>query len=383
MVLKIDSKLCCGCEACGNACPQDAISFSADKEGFFRPTIDPKRCVQCDLCNHVCPTLNVAEKNNDDTCYAAYSLRLEDQNNSSSGGLFTLLAEAIINRGGIAYGATLDDEMRVTHQGAETIADMKKLKGSKYVQSRIANGYRDVEIQLKLGRPVYFSGTPCQVYGLNAYLGKEYDNLICQDIICHGVPSPKVLEHYLKETRTGHRNEIRSVSFRDKKYGWKSFSMRISYADGVEHVKDRYNDPYLMLFLSNMDLRDSCYHCSFKGDHRNSDITLADFWGIEKVDPEMYSDMGVSLVICHNEKGRGILYEIFGSCKWKEENLQESLAANKAWGESVKRPQGRDRFFTALETDSLKKLKRIFCKTPLRKKLKNMLNSIKRRHTQK
>lgn len=278
------------------------ISMQIDNEGFWYPLVDKNECIECGMCEKHCPVKKSKRNYRDIEGYAAINKNSTVQKRSSSGGVFTLLAEYVLENGGVVYGAAFDEEYMVRHIGVERIHELGKLQGSKYVQSQMGSIYLEVKEKLNRGKIVYFSGTPCQVDGLIAFLGKEYDNLICQDIICHGVPSPKIWKQYLKQFNI---EKNAKILFRDKRTGWESYSFTIDQRE--KYTQRASENLYMKVFLNNLCLRPSCYQCHSKGNFRKSDITLGDFWGVEKVCSEMYNEKGTSLILINSEKGKKFL----------------------------------------------------------------------------
>ncbi|MBQ4067582.1 MAG: Coenzyme F420 hydrogenase/dehydrogenase, beta subunit C-terminal domain [Clostridia bacterium] len=339
--MKICEKaLCSGCGLCECVCPAGAINMRPDDEGFTRPRVDEKKCVGCGLCEKKCP-VNVREKHLPIKAYAAYTKDDKIRKSSSSGGIFGLLASEVLRSGGVVAGAGFGEGLRVEHKITETEAGLKELMGSKYVQSNACGIYKSLGEYLKEGRTVLFSGTPCQCSAVrNLY--KDSENLVVCDFICHGVPSPLVWERYVKEFPNA-----KAAYFRDKKRGWQEFSMRIDTSSRV-YSCSQYKDPYLRIFLRNIDLRPSCYSCSWKGENYASDITLADFWGISKVYPEMNDDKGTSAVILRSKKGGELYSAVCERLFMAEVDASRIAMINTAYGESAMRPQIREEFFADL-----------------------------------
>ncbi|MCI5660120.1 MAG: Coenzyme F420 hydrogenase/dehydrogenase, beta subunit C-terminal domain [Clostridium sp.] len=311
-----------------------------DKEGFFYPVAEEAACINCDRCNRVCPVqklLSVDDK--EPLCYAAISRQDRQRAQSSSGGVFSLLAEKVLEQGGAVYGAAMEPDLTVRHLRITHTEDLPRLMGSKYVQSRMEDGYTRVRWDLAQGRKVLFSGTGCQVQGLLGYLGGPKPGLLTVDVICHGVPSEAVWRAYGR--KIGAQTPL---SFRDKSFGWLSFSMRFE-----EHVTQYYKDPYMRLFLSDVILRPSCYHCPAKGASRVSDLTLADFWGIQNVDPTMFDDKGTSLVLVHSAAGEQALAQIRSDLLLKAESLESAFAGNPNALHSATEPKARAAFFAEFE----------------------------------
>lgn len=245
---------------------------------------------------------------------------------SSSGGIFTLISELVIQSGGVVFGAEFDENYNVRHSYVDNMEDLQKFRGSKYVQSTIGNSYYDVKKFLEQGRQVLFSGTPCQIAGLKRYLRKDYDNLICQDIVCHGVPSTYVWEHYKKFIANGRR--ISGVKFRDKSTGWKTYSLQIDFDDGSSYNDIGNENSYIKGFVKDFYLRPSCYECKYKTLHRESDITLADFWGIEANEPELDDNKGTSLIFINSDKGRITFEDIKKDIVFKILDIKKAITHN-------------------------------------------------------
>lgn len=354
-----NKKNCSGCHACANICPKKCITMKSDEEGFLYPSVDKDACVNCGLCEKVCHNIHRPRSKNIPKPYACYNKDPEQRRTSSSGGIFVLIAEEILKNGGAVFGAGFDENVEVKHICVEHKDELSKLQGSKYVQSIIGDTYKKAKIMLDSGRKILFSGTPCQIDGLKLYLGKEYENLYTCDMICHGVPSPEVWKKYLKFQENLHRSQVDSEnapSFRSKVSGWINFSMSINFKNGTNYTKANGNDPFMRSFLTDLTLRPSCYRCVSKGISRNSDITLADFWGIEKVMPEMYDNRGTSLVLVNTAKGR----ELFDSKKefmvYKETDIRSALRYNVAVALSVLKPVKRDYFMNSLDNTNIETL---------------------------
>lgn len=293
---------CCGCGACSQRCPKSCISMIEDSEGFKYPNINTKQCINCGLCEKVCPILNEPQTIEPIECWAMKNKDTSIVENSSSGGVFTFLAEQILNLNGIICGALFDENWNVYHGLVETKEDLKKLRTSKYVQSNTTEIMKSVETLLKSGRIVLFSGTPCQVAGLKLFLRKEYDNLYLIDIVCHGVPSPKIWNMYLDEITGGNTNKISSINFRDKSTGWSNYSVKITCNNKT--IKQKYQDhPYMQLFLNDFNIRPCCYICHFKNHKSFADLTIGDYWGINNIQNFTNDDTGVNLVMVRTVKG--------------------------------------------------------------------------------
>lgn len=286
------------------------------------------------------------------------------RNSSSSGGIFTLLANEILEKNGVVFGVAFDEEYNIIHTYAENQKDCEKFRGSKYAQSKMGDSLKKAKEFLDDGRYVLFTGTPCQIEGLKRYLNKEYENLYAQDIICHGVPPHKVWEKYLEYRKEQSMQIPEKISFRNKNEGWRKFSMEFEYKNGQNYIKTLEQDPYMQDFLRNTSLRESCYNCQFKKKHRISDITLADFWGIENVAPEMDDDKGTSLVIINSEKGKKIFEQIKDKINYKQVDFEEAIRYNPSMTTSVKPDPNREKFFENLDKMPFDELVKKYTYTP-------------------
>lgn len=323
-------KECTGCSACAHICPKNCISLCGDNRGFLYPQIDKELCVNCGICEKNCPVLN-KEKQEAFTDVISYAAKIKDNNirrNSSSGGIFSAIAKTVLDNNGIIYGAAFDDNFVVKHIGISSSGELDLIRRSKYVQSDLNNSFPRVKKSLKEGKQVLFTGTPCQVEGLLAYLNMPYENLITMDFVCHGVPSPAVWEYYKNVLEKQQKSIITSVNFRDKSLGWKNSSVRFNFENGNVYSNSFRNDPYMKAFLANLCLRECCYTCKFKSLIHKSDITVADYWGIDKTNPELDDDKGVSLVLVNNHKGISLLKKIEPEIAFVKTDVKESVPFN-------------------------------------------------------
>lgn len=351
-----DKKNCMGCSACATACPKACITMIPDEEGFLYPQVNKLLCINCGLCEKICP-VHLNKKNlNQSKAYAAINLDADIRLSSSSGGIFTELAMTIINKGGIVYGAAFNNEFNTEHIGIDNTNMLSKLRGAKYLQSKIGNSYSEVKSHLESRRYVLFSGTPCQVEGLLSYLGKEYDNLFTVDIICHGVPSSLVWQAYLKEI-----GNPSSVSFRNKENGWSRYSVKIITDDKII-IENHNQNPMMKAYLYNLCLRPSCYDCKFKKSPRISDITLADFWGIKRVLPKLDDDKGVSLVIVNTTKGCKLFDLIRHRIKVENVALTQAIKYNASYIHSPVKPNERNEFMLEITKRNFTAVVNEYCK---------------------
>lgn len=313
------------------------------------PHVDAATCINCGLCEKVCPVLNQNETRRPNRVFAAINKDDQVRLKSSSGGIFTLLAEKVITQGGVVFGAKFDKNWQVVITPAETLNQITAFRGSKYLQARVDDSYMQCRQYLEAGRVVLYTGTPCQIAGLHRFLRRQYDNLVTVDFICHGVPSPGVWKRYLDEVLGAGKKAIQDVNFRNKSNGWKRFSFAIDYREGndtVSLVSPLDKNPYMQVFLNDIILRPSCYNCPAKASKSHSDITIADFWGIQNVLPSMDDDKGTSLCLVNSEKGENLIpYE-----KIRHESAtMDALRYNAAYNHSAKPNPKRDDFFMAFE----------------------------------
>lgn len=350
---------CCGCSACVQSCPKGCISFEEDEKGFRYPFVNKGLCVNCGLCEKVCPYLNKSIPNKPIKVYAAINNNEDIRMESSSGGIFTIIAEAIIDEGGVVFGARFDENWEVIHDYTETKEGLKVFRGSKYLQSRIGETYKQAREFLKAGRKVLFSGTSCQIAGLKKYLRNEYDNLLTVDVVCHGVPSPLVWRKYLQELTirpqgVAGRNTvlvslkempvITGISFRDKSNGWKKFGFVIrgksankadsnsvlSSEDNIIFHESLDENLFMKVFLKNLCLRPSCYNCPAKGGRCGSDFTIADFWHVDEIIPDIYDNRGTSLILAYSNDSINFLSDFCRDSKMRllETEYQNALISN-------------------------------------------------------
>lgn len=373
MINIINKKDCCGCNACVQRCPKQCITMQPDGEGFLYPVVDTALCIDCGLCEKVCPVINQSEPRKPQKVYAAYNKNEEVRLQSSSGGIFTLLAEDTIKKGGVVFGVKFNEDWMPEFGYTDTVEGIAPFRGSKYAQAIVGNAYKEAERFLKAGREVLFSGTPCQIAGLKKYLRKEYENLLAVDIICHGVPSPKVWNMYLEETCSEllktmpdgknsvvsanggeYKSCIEAISFRSKITGWKKYSfllkLNFSNCDGKNtgvFAETLDKNAFMRAFLSDTILRPSCHACPAKQSKGDSDITIADFWGIDNIDPAFDDDKGCGLIFLNTDKGIRT-YNQFDLIS-KEKTFEEGIKHNSAYYRSSSPHPNRKKFFKNLD----------------------------------
>lgn len=373
MIEIVDKKECTGCSACFSACPEKSIVMEEDNDGFYYPEVNHEKCTKCSLCINICPVINVPVIDNSLNAYACINNDEALRMQSSSGGIFTAIANEILDRKGVVFGAAFDENFNVTHQFVGSYEGLQKLRGSKYVQSQINTSYLKTKNFLEQGRLVLFSGTPCQIAGLKSYLQREYENLFCVDFICHGVPSPKVWTKYVAFRSECASSSPQRISFRRKDYGWKRFSVSFLFKNDTEYLNNLWDDIYMRTFLKNISLRASCYSCKFKTIHRQSDITLADFWGISNILPDMHDDKGTSLILVNNEKGKSLFNTIKDKVQDKEVNINEAIKYNSSAVKSAMPHPARAEFFRDLDHLPFDKLVYKYCSDPISTRIKNYI----------
>ena len=341
-MLQITNKQdCCGCYACVQRCPKQCIRMESDEEGFEYPIIDKEQCINCGLCNKVCPQTNTSYSKQPINIYAIKHPDQEIQLQSSSGGAFSLIAEWVIQKGGVVFGAIFDDNWNVIHGYTESISGLEKLRMSKYVQSKIGLSFIHTENFLKKGKIVMFVGTPCQIHGLKLFLRKDYENLITVDFVCHGVPSPKIWKIYLN--KTAKTNDIKQISFRNKKLGWENSSFVLQYKKQKSLSETLRKNPYLRGFIHDIYSRPCCYVCKNKSFKSGSDFTLADFWGIKNTYPNLYDKNGISCLTINTIHGMEIFPNM--NIQGTQVNYNKALQYNPSFEHSVKMHHFRKLFF--------------------------------------
>ena len=297
-MISINDKVdCCGCNACGDVCGQDAITYKTDIEGFWYPEVNKDRCTDCHLCEKVCPIVNIRDlKKNDlpqSVCYAAENKNMEVVFDSTSGGLFSALADVMYKAGGYVGGAIFNDDFSVRQYVSNDKNDLPRIRSSKYLQSHFDGFYRRVRDLLKSGERVLVCGSPCQMAALRSFLRKDYDNLIIADYICRGINSPKVWRKYLDSFEERYGSKVVYSKAKSKEFGWRNLTQKVILANGKHYYETGAQSFFTQGYLrTGVFCRPSCYDCKFKGYPRIADITLADFWGIEKVNTLMEKDIG-------------------------------------------------------------------------------------------
>jgi coenzyme F420-reducing hydrogenase beta subunit len=335
-----------------------------DKEGFLYPHVDLNLCSDCKKCEKACPMQYDMLQGDLPVAFAAWNADESVRLASSSGGVFHALMSHTLLSGGVVFGAAFDNQMRLRHQYAETMEDALKFRGSKYVQSIIGNSYKLAQEFLNDNRKVLFSGTPCQIAGLYSFIHGNNANLLTCDVVCHGVPSPKVFSYYKSYLEKREKGIIKKIVFRDKHKGWKQYSVSYFFDTKKELKKPFWNDSFMIGFLKDIFLRPSCYACPFSRFPRVADISLADFWGVNEHHPEWDDDKGTSLVMVQSEKGK----VSFDSCRSvlivRDADLDVAIRSNPCICSSVAPSMNRVAFFSDLENLSFEQVLRKYMRIP-------------------
>ncbi|MBE5805386.1 MAG: (4Fe-4S)-binding protein [Clostridiales bacterium] len=365
--------ICNGCGVCTLVCPKNCIKMVEDGEGFLYPEIDESKCIKCNKCKRLCGNFNNKTEENE-KAYLTINKSEEQLKSSSSGGMFYLLADYIIKKSGVVFGVTYNEKLEAIHDYSENIEDCKKFCGSKYVRSNLGNSYEMVKKFLDEDRYVLFTGTACQISGLKMYLSKNYEKLILCDILCHANPSPKVFKYYIKNLEIIKGKKVKNISFRSKENGWRNQTPIIEYVDGEKEEENTY----FTAFVREMINRPSCYSCKFASKRRITDFTIGDFWGYEKIMPEIDETNGISLLNVNSNKGNIIFEEL--KDKMLYYNVDYDLACSFNHYRNVNVHRNREKFFEKLsageinENNIIKYMKK-YTKKPLYRKV---LGKVKR-----
>lgn len=388
MIDIINKADCCGCGACAHVCPVKCISMTTDEEGFWYPIVNRESCVNCGKCDMACPIINppINRFKVDDKfhrrVFGAYSLDESIRLDSTSGGIFSVLADYYFSKLGFVSGAVYNKDHSVSHIITDDSSKLSDMRSSKYLQSFTERVFVDVKRFIEEGKKILFCGTPCQIAGLYSFLGEDNGNLLTCDFICRGVNSPEVFKKYMNMLERQNGAKAVKIKFKNKTFGWHRFSMKVDFENGQTYCQDRYHDPFFVGYLQTGGFaRPSCYNCRFKGFPRLSDITLADFWGIEQLDPEMDQDKGTSLVIVNSEKGLNVFQEIRSALSVREYQFDSALKNNMAAYKSIQQIASFDRksFFTTLKKRDFEYTFRKFFPMPgLKKYLLQIANQVHR-----
>lgn len=348
---------CCGCGACVFACPKKCIHLMTNEEGFIYPEVDKSACIGCNKCASVCPFENANEyKHHNPKAFSAYTNNTDYIMNSSSGGVFSEIATSFLVSGGVVCGVTIDKNHQVYHTIIDKTEDLIKLQGSKYVQSDLHSCFKDIADVLRSGQKLLFSGTPCQVSAIKKVFKSQ--NLYTIDVLCHGVPSQKLFNEYIKYLEDKHNGELIEIAFRDKeKNGWSiTQKYKIHKKSKIyTYYLDRHLSEYFSGFLRNMTQRESCYECPYTTIERVGDITLADFWGVDKVRPELYHAEGTSLVLVNSKQGADMLTDISANIVCSEVSIEEAVYQNVNFMSPPERNPARDNIYFEIYKNGFKK----------------------------
>lgn len=327
-----NKNLCTGCGMCTNVCPNQAIEMHKEKHDFLFPIIKESLCCECGLCQRKCPANQMTDlEQNVRQVYAAWNKNRKVRKRSTSGGVFSLFAESILNDGGFVSGVKWTENFNAEHCIIDKAADLPLLNGSKYVQSNTADIYLKVKSALEDGRKVLFSGTPCQNHALKMFLGKEYNSLYYIDLVCHGVPSYEMLKRYLLERSNNGQKTVSNVQFRYKNPHWDYCYVRVDFTDGTHYKKYTVDDSYFTIFNIGYSLRDRCRECKYTSTHRYGDITLADFWGYRPYKFKMRDfNKGTSLILINSEKGQSLFDLIDENLIYEKSTIDQAIKGNKA-----------------------------------------------------
>lgn len=329
-----DKSKCCGCNACGDICPKDAITFKTDIEGFWYPEINMERCIDCGLCEKVCPELHVNELKKNDyeqpVTLAAINKNMRIRWDSTSGGAFSALADIMYGQGGYVSGAVYNEDFSVSNFISNNPADLVRLRSSKYLQSNAEGLYRNIRDLLRNGEKVLVCGTPCQMAALRSFLRKDYDNLIIVDFICRGVNSPKVYRKYLDSLERRYGGKVVYVKAKNKELGWRNLTRKVVFDNGKVYYGVRMDDDFRRGYHTNVFCRPSCYVCQYKGFPRMADITIADYWGIEKVDKNLDNNIGTSMILLNSKKGEAYFDLVKDKLEWEYTKFESILPGNIA-----------------------------------------------------
>ena len=356
MIQIIDKANCCGCNACGDACPKEAITFKIDIEGFWYPEINKEKCIDCNLCKKICPIINISKLKINDYPKPAHTIAAINKNmrvrwNSTSGGAYSALAETMLERGGYISGAIYNEGFTGVHNYiSNNPDDLEKLRSSKYLQSNADGLYKEIKRLLLKGEKVLACGTPCQMAALRSFLHKDYDNLIIVDFICRGVNSPKVYRAYLDSLENKYNSRVVYVKAKNKELGWRNLTRKVTFANGQSYYGVHMQDDFRRGYHTNVFCRPSCYNCQFKEFPRIADITIADYWGIEKIAPNLDNDLGTSMILLNSDKGIKYYELVKEKLEYIELPFETILGGNIALYKSITSPQiDRDEFFNDLE----------------------------------
>ena len=354
MIQIIDKSKCCGCNACGDICPKDAITFKTDIEGFWYPEVDMERCIDCRLCEKACPELHVDELKKNDyekpVTIAAINKNMRVRWDSTSGGAFSALADVMYGQEGYVSGAVYNEDFSVRNFISNNPNDLIRLRSSKYLQSNAEGLYKEIRDLLRKGEKVLACGTPCQMAALRSFLRKDYDNLIIVDFICRGVNSPKVYRKYLDSLEHKYGGKVVYVKAKNKELGWRNLTRKVVFDNGKVYYGVRMDDDFRRGYHTNVFCRPSCYACQYKGFPRIADITIADYWGIENVDKNLDNNIGTSMILLNSKKGEAYFELAKDKLEWEYTQFESILPGNIALRKPIEPTKiNREQFFEDLD----------------------------------
>lgn len=376
--MQFDLNSCTGCTACASVCPIGCIEMVPDEDGFYYPKADSAVCISCGACDRVCPAVGKAGPIDfEREIYGAYSLDCVERARSSSGGVFSLLARRVLEKGGVVYGAAYDKNYRVCHIGVVDMEGLSRLRGAKYSQSFLGGIFGCVKADLDNEKTVLFSGTPCQVAGLRSYLGRDYSELITVDLVCHGVPSPVAWEEFVKYRAETDAEGVlpERIDQRSKHTGWSRYrySNLFEYPKGERYSSMSGDDLFMKLFVEDHINRVSCGDCRFKGYDRCSDITLGDLWGVWDFDPEMDDNGGTSLVLVHSSIGREAFETVKSELKYKVVSEEDAVRYNPSLISSSIAKEDRLRVLSMIRNGDIALTERIFSQPSVISRIKRRI----------
>lgn len=354
MIQIIDKSKCCGCNACGDICPKDAITFKTDVEGFWYPVVNMESCIDCGLCEKACPELHIVDLKKNDyekpVTIAAVNKNMRVRWDSTSGGAFSALADVMYEQGGYVSGAVYNEDFSVSNFISNNLDDLGRLRSSKYLQSNAVGLYKSIRDLLLRGEKVLACGTPCQMAALRSFLRKDYDNLIIVDFICRGVNSPKVYRKYLDSLERRYGGKVVYVKAKNKELGWRNLTRKVVFDNGKVYYGVRMDDDFRRGYHTNVFCRPSCYVCQYKGFPRIADITIADYWGIEKVDKNLDNNIGASMLLLNSKKGEAYFELVKDKLEWEYTKFESILPGNIALRKPIEPAKiNREQFFEDLD----------------------------------